>query len=240
MHTLENQPPPPADNPFTPFFLAHKHEGSTYQPTFRAFLKEHPELKVLVETGSGCSTVYATMAMEERGGEGHIYSVDPKPWCGYDVQHERVTNIRAQSVHALVDLYAKTGPWDLFLHDGNHDLFAQSYDIAIGFACLRAGGWMWCDDYTWGEHHAWKRFAAEHHLTLVDFGAASAIQKPKDIAAMDASLLEGFSAYSIAKFKLEAHRWRESGHPDTPVFDANLPKEQQGQIDGGSYDIGAL
>ncbi len=219
MHpTLETQLAPPADNPFTPFYLAHKHEGSTYQPILREWLKEHPEMKLLVETGSGCSTCYVTMALEERRGEGHLYSIDPKPWCGYSVEHERVTNIRKRSDAAMCELFLATGPWDFFLHDGNHDLYCQAYDIEMGYAFLRPGGWMWCDDYTWGEHHAWKRFAAARGLPLVDFGAASGVQKPMSEGAIDFALVESLEKLTVARLKAEAARWLAQGHPDSAVF----------------------
>lgn len=216
--TLDNQPPPKDGLAFASFFLAHKHEGSTYQPMLRQFLKDNPDLVTVVETGSGCSTCYITLAMDERGGAGHLVSIDPAPWCGYQVDHIRVTNVREKSIDALVKVYKATGPWDLFLHDGHHELLHQAYDIAMGFACLRPGGWIWCDDYTWNEHHAWKRFAAEHNLPLHDFGSASAIQKPLDRAAMDPKLIDAFSEYSITKFKLEDARWQAAGGKYSGVF----------------------
>jgi hypothetical protein len=217
-HTLENQPPPPADNPFTPFWLAHRHEGSTYQPGLRAWLKEHPDIVTCVETGSGCSTCYMALAMDERGGPGRLFSIDPGAWCGYSVDHPRVRNIRESSLDALVPLYLEIGAFDLFLHDGHHELLYQAFDIAIGFACLRPGGWMWCDDYTWNEHHAWKRFAAEHGLELHDFGSASAVQKPLTRAAMDPALIEDFAKYTRAKFTLEDARWQAAGGKYSGVF----------------------
>ena len=203
---------------FTETFKAHEHEGSTYQPGLRKFLREHTDLKTLVESGSGCSTVFMTMALEERGVPGKIYSLDPSPWCSYTVEHPFITNIRKKSEDAMVDLYLQDHPWDFFLHDGNHDIFQQSYDIWMGFALLRPGGWIWCDDYTWGEHHAWKRFAAQHGLTPHHFGSASGIQKPDSKDAMHPSMVAAYSEYLKAKFRVESDAWHAAGNKDSSVF----------------------
>ncbi len=211
-------PPGKPGDPFTPFFEAHKHEGSTYQPAMRRFLIERPELRTMVETGSGCSTCYFVMAMQERGGDGHLYSIDPAPWCNYDVQHARVTNIRKRSADAMAELYLQTGPWDFFLHDGNHDLTHQKFDIEMGYACLRPGGWMWCDDYTWGEHHAWKSFAKANRLALLDFGSASAIQKPMHSPALIPAAAVAFSKTLFSICRSAGDAWRAQGHEDSAVF----------------------
>ena len=203
---------------FMPFFKIHEHEGSTYQPGLRRWLLGQPDIKTLVETGSGCSTCFMTMALQERGTGGHLYSIDPAAWCTYQVIHPTVTNVSRKSIDGIVELYSTVRPWDFFLHDGNHDLLAQSYDIWMGFALLRPGGWIWCDDYTWGEHHAWKRFAALHNLPMHDFGACSAIQKPENKEAMDIGMVKEYSNYLKAKFKIEEDKWLASGHTNSSVF----------------------
>jgi hypothetical protein len=203
---------------FLPTFQQHEHEGSTYQPALRQWLNAMRGMMTLVETGSGGSTCFMAQALEERCGPGHIFSIDPAPWCGYSVDHPRVTNIRQKSREAMVDLYAAVHPWDFFLHDGNHDLYSQSYDIWMGYACLRPGGWIWCDDYTWGEHHAWKRWAAKNKLPLHDFGAASAVQKPPTVSAIPIEQIEVFSRSCLEKANEEAEAWRAAGHPDSAVF----------------------
>ncbi len=203
---------------FIEIFKTHEHEGSTFQPAMRKFLREHTDLKTLVESGSGCSTVFMTMALEERGTPGKIYSLDPSPWCSYTVEHPFITNIRKKSEDAMVDLYLKDHPWDFFLHDGNHDIYQQSYDIWMGYALLRPGGWIWCDDYTWAEHHAWKRFAARHRLEMHDFGSASAIQKPECEHAMNPSDAASYSDYLKVTFKREEDAWLAAGNTNSSQF----------------------
>lgn len=210
--------------PFMEFFKQHEHEGSTYQPHLREQLAQ-TRPNVLVETGSGASTCFMTLAMEE-GGFGHLYSIDPHPWCGYSVKHTRVTNIRRKSVDALPDLYRKIHPWDLFLHDSNHDLFCQAWELEFGYACLRPGGWLWCDDYTWGEHHAWDRFT-EGKKTY-HFHSAEAVQKQIGERMLTIEEMPAFVDALTRRLQAEAAAWRAAGHPDSEVFaEREIEKEVQ-------------
>ena len=201
---------------FNAFFARHEYEGSTYQPGLRDHIaRTRPA--VVVETGSGASTCFILKAMND-GDFGHVFSIDSGPWCGYVVEHPRATFIKAESYDAMASLYTAVNPWDLFLHDSDHDKECQSFEFETAIRFLRPGGWLWADDYTWGEHHAWKAFCAKHKLTPVHFGSAEGVQKPLEWHALHPS--EAF-AY-VAGVRKWAHEvgdaWRAAGHPDSSVF----------------------
>jgi hypothetical protein len=197
-------------------FLAHEREGDRFQRRLMDFVFEHrPE--VIVETGSGVSSVFIAHAMAT-GGFGHLYSIDPSPWCGYTVEHPRVTNIRKTSGRALAQLFEQVGPFDLFLHDGNHELEGMAFDLETGFSFLAPGGWVWCDDVGWNGHDAWQTFEKRHDLIGISDCSCVRAQKagngwvcPKSDAAI-------FAASVAAACKVRADHWRASGHPDSSAF----------------------
>lgn len=161
---------------FADLFDRYRTGGDRYQRRLHDFiLTLRPG--VVVETGYGVSTLFILAAMDANGA-GQLYSVDPQPWFPHVIAHPRIEHIQKMSVDALGELYARSGWWDLFLHDGNHEVEAQTFDLEFGFAALRQGGWLWCDDPVWNEHHAWAKFLARHDLMERVEGSAATVQKP--------------------------------------------------------------
>ena len=206
---------------FTTLFSAHQHEGGTYQQAFHDHIAS-TRPAVIVETGFGVSTCFALKAMND-GDFGHIYSIDPSPWCGFSINHRRATFIPQTSYDALASLYYEVNPWDLFLHDSNHDKECQSFEFEVVIRLLRPGGWLWADDYTWGEHHAWSAFCQKHKLTPVHFGSAEAVRKPLDWHALHPGEVFDYVA-SVRQWAQEVgDAWRASGHPDSSAFSKIQP-----------------
>jgi predicted O-methyltransferase YrrM len=152
--------------------------GDRYQAALGDFIRTFKP-GVVVETGLGVSTLFILAAMDSNG-TGQLYSVDPQPWFPNAIVHPRLEWIPKKSVDALGELYARSGWWDLFLHDGNHEVEAQTFDLEFGFAALRQGGWLWCDDAVWNDHRTWAKFIARHDLQEKIVGSAATVQKPAD------------------------------------------------------------
>lgn len=133
---------------------------------------------IMIETGveSGYSSEHYLTAMDANG-KGHLFSCDPAPSGFYDanpIVHPRFTLIRKRSQECLDEIYAKTGPFDIFLHDSAHDWECQTWEYEFAWNHVRSGGVIASDDCGWGvmvpvlgniPHHAWDQFCERHGVT---------------------------------------------------------------------------
>lgn len=150
---------------------------TSYQPHLAAFVVEHKLLN-LVETGLGVSTLYLLDALDKLGA-GHLTSIDPAPWSNAGVSHPRLTWMQMRALDGL-ELLPKMnlGPLDLYLHDGAHTCWSQTFEFHWAWGMLRRGGWLACDDWSWAGHDAWKRFVAEpYHLKETKLDSLQMVQK---------------------------------------------------------------
>lgn len=161
-------------------FKKHISEGGRFQRELAEFIVKM-DLKTIVETGYGLSTFFILNAINEyhKPESMRLYSIDPKPWFKESISHAQHTLIKERSIDALIPLFEKTGLWDLFLHDSNHDVKCQAYEFYTAFDCVRPGGFICCDDYTWAGHKAWEEFCNEVNLTPFQMGSLQVVQLPK-------------------------------------------------------------
>lgn len=147
----------------------------SYHRDLAAFVVAN-KLHNIVETGLGVSTVFLLQALDEMG-EGHLTSVDPNPWwynSNPKIEHPRHTHVAGVSCN---ELWKVPGPWDLFLHDSDHDVFNQTLEFNFGWGMLRVGGWLVVDDCDWGQHGAWRRFLSMNGLKATKMDAVEMVQK---------------------------------------------------------------
>jgi hypothetical protein len=154
----------------------NKHE---FQEGLADFAMKH-NCKTIVETGYGISTIHFLCAMKHALNmeDAKLYSIDPSPWYPKEIISPQLTHIKKKSVDALFDLFKNIGAWDLFLHDGDHDIFCQTYEYNFAYGCLKPNGYIASDDHTWGQHDAWKNFLSNHGLVSVKMGSVEIAQKP--------------------------------------------------------------
>ncbi len=198
----------------------HGHAGVRYQAELGQFILENkPE--IIVETGSGVSTLFILHALD-RLGKGHLYSIDPQPFCEFEVIHPRYTLIKKKSFEALAELYLMTGQWDLFLHDSDHWIETQTFEYLTAHDFVKTNGWIFSDDYEWDAHFAWKRFCDTFKLNPFLLGGIQGVQKieterinPIDICVHVAETWELAKAYG--------KKWREeNGRPPCWSCEENL------------------
>jgi hypothetical protein len=189
-----------------------------YQKLLADFVVENG-LTVLVETGMGVSTIHLLAALDKLKA-GTLTSIDPAPWYGEKIEHNRLTHLKDNSFVGLKRLVVKFHePWDLFLHDGDHDTLCQTFEYNLAWGCLRKGGWLASDDVDWGQHGAWKRFCAEHKLKPIKLDSLEMVQKDTD--PVRAPLLSVYYAECLAKaYKAEAD-WLRSGGKNSDAFAEN-------------------
>lgn len=150
----------------------------SYQPNLAAFVTEH-KLHNIVETGLGISTIYLLRAMDEMDA-GSLITIDPNPWFKSPIEHPRLTWMQQKASTALKSI---AGPLDLFLHDGNHNCYAQTLEFHYAWSRLRIGGWLVSDDWTWGSHDAWRKFLKHHKLEDHNMDSLRMVQKTTDSPA---------------------------------------------------------
>lgn len=148
-------------------------------------LKEKPEL--VIETGvqTGVSTEHILRALVENG-LGFLFSIDPAKDKIDAVakgltaeQRDRWFPYVDLSVNALYNL-GTTKPWDIFLHDSDHGVACQTYEYEMAWCCVRPGGLICSDDWTWSDHGAWTAFVQRHGLMSDTLGAMAWVRKPLD------------------------------------------------------------
>jgi len=165
-----------------------------YQDRLAEFLKD-VRPNVVVETGvaTGISSERILSALDDLEG-GVLHSIDLSPRAGlFEVDHPRWHKHRASSQDVLHEIYAKTGPWDVFLHDSDHGAFCQTFEYEMAWQFVRPGGYILSDDYLWGDppHGAWQTFCSRHGLAFDKLGGCAIAHKsitaprcvPRDSAA---------------------------------------------------------
>jgi len=141
--------------------------------------------RVIVETGVsyGISSDRILATLDEIGIPGHglLYSVDCTPPAGiFEVSHPRWSKLRKMSTEALPYIYERTGPWDVFLHDSDHEVWCQTFEYEVAWHFVRGGGLIMSDDVTWGvpSHRAWHKFCDRYGLIFKMAGHCAVTRKP--------------------------------------------------------------
>lgn len=149
----------------------------------RQLLIEKP--LVVVETGiqTGVSTDRILQALVENN-KGILFSIDPSLDKINAVFKALAPEQRSRwypradlSVDALWNL-STTEPWDVFLHDSDHNVACQTYEFEMAWRMVRPGGLICADDYTWSDHGAWQDFCARHKVMSDTMGAMAWVRKP--------------------------------------------------------------
>ena len=137
---------------------------------------------VAVETGyaNGLSAMHILAAMDANG-FGKLYSVES--FTNQDIFHPRLEYVRGFSSDKMSEIFIRSGPWDLFLHDSDHDVGCATFEYELAWHLTKPGGIIMSDDYEWGDppHFAWRKFLARHDHDVrgvETIGSAQYIQKP--------------------------------------------------------------
>jgi len=184
----------------------------------------------------------STWALLEGCQTAHLYSIDI---CYDDAEHMRYNVARTRyngvqppaffrwtplaqdavsGMRKVVERSALRWPradygWDLFLHDGDHDVMAQTFEYELAWRYLKPGGWLLSDDYTWGlpEHGAWRNFLARHgNPPMRALGACAIVQKPLNLPValpgnVDFHIAECILLALAAKRAYEGHVYPDEG-----------------------------
>ncbi len=146
-------------------------------------LAEKVKPMVYVETGfmTGESAKAVCAAMDKNG-FGKCFSIEP--FIDPTFKHDRLTVVHGYSYDRMEEIFLKTGAWDIFLHDSNHDVGCMTFELELAWWFVRPGGIIACDDYTWGmpEHKAWQNFLIRHSVTHNQMGSAQYCIKPSSTA----------------------------------------------------------
>jgi len=165
-----------------------REDGHRWQTKLAAILQSMKPLpKVIVETGVYAATsTNAILRALWRNQKGMLYSIEPYPFPGLtNIQYPLWKLVTKPSIHAIPEIYYDTGPWDVFIHDSDHEVECQTFEFEAGFHCLKPGGFLIADDTTWGspQHHAWDKFIERHALKAQELGDARIVQKPTGVPA---------------------------------------------------------
>ncbi len=146
-------------------------------------LAEKPGIFVMTGIESGFTSEWLLEAMD-RVGRGHLYVLDGAPggmFVQKPIVHPRFTLIKKHSVDGgMEDLFQKLGPWDMFLHESDHEEACQTFEYEAAWRMVRSGGIIASDDTGWGNppHHAWDKFIARHGVTATAINNAFYFKKP--------------------------------------------------------------
>ena len=116
---------------------------------------------LIVETGvsEGVSTRLILEALDDIK-HGALISVDP--FTNYTNPSRRWKHVKELSCDALPKIYLDYGPFDVFIHDADHEIEGMSIDLEFAWHFVKPGGRILSDDITWGNHGAWPAFIARH------------------------------------------------------------------------------
>lgn len=158
--------------------LLPKHDGTRFQEKLAKFIVDN-KLTTVVETGMGVSSIHILNEMEKiEDLNPRLISVDPMAWFPDRFEHKLHVLVEKKSVEAMLDIYYMQGPWDLFLHDGCHEILEQTYEYNFGYDCLKPGGYLVSDDCNWNNNNAWTYFLRDRGLTEFTIGDSHVVQKP--------------------------------------------------------------
>jgi hypothetical protein len=151
-----------------------------HEHLYQLILKEQPS--VVVETGysSGMSAMHILAAMDANA-KGVLYSVES--FTNQDIFHPRLKFVRGFSYDKLPEIYRLSGPWNIFLHDSDHEIGCTTFEYELAWGLLTPGGILATDDYEWGNppHNSWKKFLSRHdHLEITTVGSVQHCRKPFD------------------------------------------------------------
>lgn len=193
-------------------------DGHRFQQELADFIVTN-KFKIIVETGYGVSSVFITYAFKHSFdmNDAKLYSIDPKPWFNKTIESPQHELWKSKSEDALLPLFTRTGPWDLFLHDGCHDIKAQNYDLEFGHACLRHGGVIACDDYSWGGHRAWQEFIERHTLKELRLGDIAYAYKVSH-KVLDKTNAKSFSEHTLGISAGKEAMWLLMGNKNSEAF----------------------
>lgn len=205
-------------------YLYGKHAADNNKDRFQQPLADFiaaNNLELIVETGSGLSSLCIIKALEQRG-HGKLISIDPEPFCQYEIEHPFYKLIKKKSTDAMAQLHMRTGAWDLFLHDSDHDILCQTYEFEMAHACTKKGGWICSDDYEWNQHFAWNDFILRHKLAQVQIGNIVMVQKIADPITMP---IKTYSAICLDFAKGKEAIWLAAGNKNT--WDSLYPETRK-------------
>lgn len=150
--------------------------------------------EVVVETGfaTGKSAMQILAAMDAND-KGSLYSVEC--FVNQPIFHPRLNFYRGMSHDHLVPIFLKSGPWDVFLHDSDHEVGCQTFEYELAWAFLKPGGVLMSDDFEWSNHRAWARFCTRHDAKSLTFGTVAYCRKPEDMGVAGSFI----AAYNNAK-----------------------------------------
>jgi hypothetical protein len=136
--------------------------------------------QIVVETGvgqPGVSSAWILRALEENG-SGFLFSIEaitPQPF-----EHPQWTFYQGKSIDILPEIFNKTGWFDVFIHDSDHEVLCTTFEYEFGYQCTKVGGYIMSDDCGWGcpPHWSWQKFLKRHDLKN-DFmlGGCAVVQK---------------------------------------------------------------
>lgn len=141
--------------------------GPRFQKAF-GLLVGNSRHSVVVETGSGISTIYL---LKEMSPASSLISIDPNPWCKIPIKDPRWTHVEQKSQDCLPDVLDSRGPIDVFLHDSDHSMASMLWELETAYTYVRTGGIIACDDWSWDNHNAWATFRSKHGLTDIFLGS---------------------------------------------------------------------
>jgi predicted O-methyltransferase YrrM len=186
--TMMREQNPTLASEYERHFTAPNH----YQDHLREILlgerKDGGSPRIVVETGVsyGISSDRILATLDEIGVPDHglLYSIDAAPPAGiFEISHPRWSKTTGLSVDALPFIYEHTGPWDVFLHDSDHEVWCQTYEYEVAWHFVRGGGLILSDDIPWGTppHRAWERFCLRHGINYTMAGHCAVTRKPAAI-----------------------------------------------------------
>lgn len=149
-----------------------------HEKLYHFILEHQPE--VVVETGfaSGLSAMHILAAMDLNT-KGRLWSVEC--FVNQPIFHPRLGFKRGMSAEQLPDIFAESGPWNMFLHDSDHEAGCQTFEYELAWSFLKPGGVLMTDDYEWGTHRSWKKFKERHGVEDAGIiGSAAYCFKPID------------------------------------------------------------
>jgi predicted O-methyltransferase YrrM len=155
---------------------------------------------IVVETGvqTGVSTRLFLEVIDEIK-HGRLISIDP--FSGYENPSPRWTFLRVPSYLGVPQTYIEHGPFDIFIHDSDHDAECQTLEYEFAWLFTKPGGFIVSDDISWGCHNAWDKFLARHRLESERLGAAGVIRKPLEVGVVALADL----GQHIEKIRVMAH-----------------------------------
>lgn len=191
--------------------------GSRFQEQLYVLIRKTRPL-VVVEVGVeiGISTKFILAALVANGCEGRLISVDPlifdkwyypgtPPKDANEVaailnftaaEQQRWALHQKYNYEALPEIAVETEGWNMFLHDGDHEACAQTFDFSFGYKYLQPSGYILSDDFGWSTHKAWHKFAARNGVAWRTLGSCAIAQKPIDVPLDDCSSESVFAAYN--------------------------------------------